>query len=67
MHIELERRILGYLKERAYMGACRIEDIHKMAEDLRMRPGRLQAEIYFLCGEGHILRQGPVFLFLEGS
>lgn len=56
MHIELERRILGYLKERAYMGACRIEDIHKMAEDLRMRPGRLQAEIYFLCGEGHILR-----------
>lgn len=65
MDIKMLETILFYLQERSCHNACRIPDIKKMAQDLNLRPGKLKAALYYLCGEGILLQQGELILIVE--
>lgn len=65
MNREDIQTVLGYLKAHADKGACRIPDVRTLAGELAMKPGRVQAVLYWLCGEGVILREGDIVLLLE--
>lgn len=57
--------VLGYLRSHADKGACRIPDVRTLGGELAMKPGRVQAVLYWLCGQGVILREGDIVLLLE--
>lgn len=65
MNREDTEKVLAYLKDHAYKGACRIESVPALAKALSMKPGRVQAVLYFLCGEGVILREKSLILILK--
>ena len=61
----MEEKLLEALRTRAYQGACRIEDRKALAEELNISVGKLAALLYALNGEGRILQQGDIVLFLS--
>lgn len=58
-------RVLQYLQAHAVEGACRLGDVRTLAAAMDMKPGRVKAVLYWLCGEGIILQQGDVVLLLR--
>lgn len=58
------QKVLGYISSRAVAGACRLPEVRTLAQELGMKPGRVKAVLYYLCGEGMILQQGDVVLLL---
>ena len=61
----MEEKLIKALRDRAYLGACRIEDRKALAKELGISVGKLAALLYALNGEGRILQQGDVVLLLD--
>ena len=60
----MEEKLLAALRDRAYLGACRIEDPKTLAAELGISVGKLAALLYALCGEGRILQDHDIILLL---
>lgn len=58
------QRVLEYLNSHAVAGACRLPEVRVLAQELAMKPGRVKAVLYYLCGEGMILREAELVLLL---
>ena len=61
----MEEKLLAALRARACRGACRIDDLKKLAEELGISVGKLSALLYALCGEGRILQDHDIILLLS--
>ena len=61
----MEEKLLAALRARACRGACRIDDLKKLAEELGISVGKLGGLLYSLCGEGKILQEGNIILVLS--
>ena len=51
----MEDKLLQALRDRAFLGACRIEDRKALARELGISVGKLAALLYAMNGEGRIL------------
>ena len=60
----MEEKLLAALRDRAYLGACRIGDPKTLAAELGISVGKLAALLYALCGEGRILQDHDIILLL---
>lgn len=58
------QKVLSYIDSHAVAGACRLPEVRILAKELAMKPGRVKAVLYWLCGEGIILREGDLVLLL---
>ena len=61
----MEEKLVAALRARACRGACRIDDLKQLAEELGISVGKLSGLLYSLCGEGKILQEGNIILVLS--
>ena len=61
----MEEKLIKALRDRAYLGAYRIEDRKALAKELGISVGKLGGLLYSLCGEGKILQEGNIILVLS--
>lgn len=59
------QKVLGYISSHAVAGACRLPEVRTLAKELAMKPGRVKAVLYWLCGEGIILQEAELVLLLR--
>lgn len=59
------QKVLEYISSHAVAGACRLPEVRILAKELAMKPGRVKAVLYWLCGEGIILQEADLVLLLR--
>ena len=63
--MDMEDKLYSILRDRAYRGACRLNDRRALAAELGVSVGKLAALLYAMNSEGRILQDGDVILLLS--